>query len=83
MKKLWAFQICEYGHFHGKSVHFVHKTRRDDEPVTSPFSYSNAHNLFIFKAIARKLDSPLDVCLLSSFLSSDCVCGYIIGCYKY
>jgi len=74
MKKLRAFQICEYGHFHGNiSVHFVNETRRDDEPETFSFSYSNAHNFFIFKTIATILGSPLDVCLLRSFLSSDCV----------
>ena len=72
--KMKKFQICEYGHFHGNiSVHFVNEMRRDDGPETFPFSYSNAHNFFIFKAIATKLGSPLDVCLLSSFLSSDCV----------
>ena len=74
IKKLGAFQICEYGHFHGNlSVHFVHETRGDDGPETFPFSYSNAHIFFIFKAIVTQLASPLDVCMLSSFLSSDCV----------
>ena len=69
-----GFQFCECRHFHGNlSVHFVHETRRDNGPETSPFSYPNAHNSLFFKAIATKLDSPLDVCLLSSFLSSDCV----------
>ena len=29
--------------------------------------------LIIFKAIVTQLASPLDVCMLSSFLSSDCV----------
>jgi len=30
------------------SVHYVYETRRDDRPETSPFSYSNAHNFFLF-----------------------------------
>ena len=56
MKKLWAFQICEYGHFHGNlSVHFVHETRRDAGRETFPFSYSNAHNFLFLKLLPQNL----------------------------
>ena len=67
IKKLGAFQICEYGHFHGNlSVHFVHETRRDNGPEIFPFSYSNAHNFFIFKAIVTKLGSIIILLSYSS-----------------
>ena len=83
MKKLWAFQICEYGHFHGNlSVHIVHETCCDDWPETSTFSYSNAHNSFIFNAVVIKLGSPLDV-LSAEFISVIRLCVRLIGCYKY